>query len=270
MITAFVIPVLGDCPGEALGSHLVQAGQVARHSKHVQYYVPLNRMPHDVARNEVMQEALDNGADVLYFIDDDTLIPKDAFREMLTALRDHSAAVVSAHYYRRGFPYTCVWSKELDLGEGPSFYQVDASSGLHEIHTTGLGCALIDLAFVRAHLSRPWFEMLKSKRTGDTVIADDTTFLTKVRNAGGLILGHAGIRCVHLGGRLAVCDETVDWARSQFFRPDKGIIPSSDRLLIKEKANGNDWKQPSAQGGSGSARDFTQEARASAEPAIGS
>lgn len=262
MITAFTIPVLGDVPGEAFGSHLVQAGEVARHSKHVQYYAPLDRMPHDVARNENMQEILDNGADYLYCIDDDTLVPKGAFPEMLKVLTENKAAIITGHYYRRGLPYTCVWCKSIAIpGEEPQFQQVDALSGLHEIDIGGLGCALIDLAFVRAHLSRPWFEMLKNLRTGDTIIADDTTFYTKIRQAGGLVLGHAGIRCVHLGGRQPICDETIEHLRVEPYQRER--VRAN---LSKGDSNGNHRKQPEPQGRVGDAGDSAQEAGASAEP----
>lgn len=252
MILAFVIPVLGDVPGEAFGAHLVQAMEVGREFKNIQVYTPLNKMPHDTMRNGNMQEVLDNGADLMFCIDCDTLVPKGAFAEMMRTMRESGAVVVSGHYHRRGIPYTCVWSKEMDLGNGPSFYQVDALAGVHEIHTTGLGCALIDLRWVKAHLSRPWFEMGKNKK-GDTIIMDDTTFLSKVREKGGLILGHAGVRCVHLGGRQPVCTETVGWLRTQAsesLNPNLEDVksPPCEELLIQENLNGNDRKQLDSHG----------------------
>lgn len=223
---ALAIPVLENVPGEAFGIHLAQSADVAKSMTlecgknwQMQFYCPQNQYPHDRARNMVFKEALDNGADLLFFIDDDTLVPVGAFQELRRALIENGAAVVSGHYYRRGWPYHCVWSKELETidqneQKGQEFFPVDAGSGLHEIHTTGLGCALIDLHWVKAHLKAPWCEL--EKRNGECIVSDDITFLDKVRRAGGLILGHAGIRCVHLADRMPVCDDTVAMLRKHY------------------------------------------------------
>jgi hypothetical protein len=82
------------------------------------------------------------------------------------------------------------------------YYQVDATDGLYEIHTTGLGCALIDMNWVKEHLRPPWFIM---KHTGrSTNITDDITFFEMIRAAGGKTLGDASVSCGHLGHRKII------------------------------------------------------------------
>lgn len=272
MKIALAIPVIGDVPGEAFGFHMTQAVEVGRLGK-LAIFVPLNKMPHDVARNETIAEAMMEQCDLLYFIDDDTIAPLGAFPKLLEVMQTTGARVVSGHYYRRGWPYTCVWSKELprpanletDLPaqQGAeelktAWFPVDALEGIHEIHTSGLGCALIDLRWVSQNIQPPWCEMLKGEK--GTIVSDDTTFLTKVREKGGLILGHAGVRCVHLGERTMIHEGTVDYLRQQVIlqkQTESGNIPVSG----KESSNGDDRKQFSSDRSKAAVGGVVQETR---------
>lgn len=216
MIITLGMPLVGDLDGDALESHLRMVFQLGRKAEQLGHKVwiscPLNTMPHDRARVAVLDEACRFESDYIYFVDTDTLVPPEAFEELLRVQQETQAVLVSGHYYRRGFPFTCVWSKIIN-GE---FHQVTAEDGLHEIDTTGFGCALIDLKWVLKNLKPPFFTMEQGKTS--SIVTDDVSFCIKVREAGGLILGHGGIRCIHLGGRIGVCDETASFLQTEYFR----------------------------------------------------
>lgn len=208
MKVALGIPVVDSVPGETFGHHLITCAEVSKHAE-VHLFCPLNMLPHSRARVEVIEGALERGCDYLFFVDDDNLVPKGAFPELMKVMKESRPAVVTGHYHRRGFPYDCVWSKLID----GRYRQVDASKGVHDIDSAGLGCALIDLKWVSAHLKAPYFEMLQGDR--GIVVADDVTFYRKVKDAGGLILGHAGIRCGHVGHRVMITTESARMLRRE-------------------------------------------------------
>jgi hypothetical protein len=211
---ALGIPVIDSVPGECYGSHLILAAEIAQLAE-LALFVPFNTMPHDAARMDVVDGAISTECDYLLFVDDDMLIPKGAFDALFKTMRETGAKVVSGHYSRRGWEYTCVWSKVVD----GKFERVDALEGIHEIDCSGLGCALIDLRWVVDNMKPPFFRMLHNGR--HTSVTDDVTFFEDVRKAGGLILGHAGVRCGHFGARQLIDDSTLVPLRQMYLRAEK-------------------------------------------------
>jgi hypothetical protein len=191
-------------PSEALGSHLATCVEAGRIFEKVQISTPINVLPHSNARTLSMSQALENGSDYILYIDDDTLMPYGGLGMLLETLETNKAQAVSGHYYRRGFPYTCVWSVVKDN----FIAQADAKAGIHPIDTSGLGCALIDVNFVAEKMTPPLFQMTEMA-SGNLVATDDVTFFTKLKKAGGVLLGDARVRCTHLGERVEINDQSV-------------------------------------------------------------
>jgi hypothetical protein len=203
MKIALGIPVVDSVPAEAFGHHLATAIELRKLGE-VAIFTPINYFPHDRARMMVTEGAREQDCDLLLFVDDDTILPPGACQRLYNTMQEHKAQVVSGHYYRRGYPYTSVWSRKNAEGQ---WCQVDADKGVYEIHTSGLGCALIDLRWVWENLKPPFYTMGHDKQ--GTTVTDDISFFDRVREAGGKILGDANVRCVHLAGRQCVSDETV-------------------------------------------------------------
>lgn len=193
----------------------VDAGRMFPHDSLIATVIPVRVSPHDQARRIVMEEALECGAKWLLFVDDDTILPPHALESMLVTAGRTGAAMVSGIYYRREFPYTSIWSKKV----GDEWFQVDATHGQHELDTSGLGCALIDVEWVEKNLESPWFEMAKSA-SGFSMITDDITFCNKIREKDGLIIGDADIRCGHLSRRMIVCRENSEQLRAARIEKD--------------------------------------------------
>lgn len=219
------IPIIDSVPGEGFLSLVAAICEVYKccsiasggynDSKNQQATVhvetPLNKFPHDIARSQVMDVAIKGDFDYLLFLDSDMVIPTIAYPELLYVLEKEKAAVVSGYYYRRGYPYTSVWSKNDASGEA---FQVVASTGIFEIDFTGLGCALIDVKWVRENLTPPYFTMGVGVMSSE--IRDDVSFFEKVKAKNGRVLGHAGIRCGHLGAKTMICDQNVEQLRKLF------------------------------------------------------
>lgn len=216
------IPIIDTLPGEAFYNHALLIAMIARDAK---ICIPpcLNLIPHDRARSFLFDCAVKSESQYLLFIDDDMIIPPDAFCSLLEVFHTKRPrpVAVSGHYYRRGYPYTCVWSK-LDGGQ---YQGLDAQRGVHEIHYSGLGCCLIDVQWVRENLTPPYFTM--EIKDGCTQITDDVSFFERIRLAGGSVYGHGGIRCGHLDKRHVICDLTVDKLRQEHILIDNQVAEAS-------------------------------------------
>jgi hypothetical protein len=223
MRIAIGIPMIETVPAEGVVDLMALVVETARHGD-LALCTPLNVMPHDAARIMAVDDAISQDCELFLSIDDDTIPPKDTFVRLHQTMKSSGAQVVSGHYYRRGYPYTCVWSRKID----GTYFQVDALSGEHEIHVSGLGCALIDLRWVQKNLRKPYFEMIHTGQK--TMIADDVTFFTKVNEAGGKVVGNADVRCVHLGFRMPICDDTVDYLRKLHIEKHGPLLPTTSTL----------------------------------------
>lgn len=206
MKVALGIPSVESVPAEAFGHHLRLAGEIARQDDLVTI-TPSNVIPHDRARSLVVDCAKRMDCDLLFFVDDDTLVPKGAYQRLKEVMDDTQAQAVSGRYYRRGYPYTCVWSLEVQ----GKMTQVDARKGVHLIHTSGLGCALIDFRWICKHMEEPMFTMREGQKSRE--VTDDITFFDQMREKGGKLVGVADVSCVHVGQRVLIGDDNVDYLR---------------------------------------------------------
>lgn len=208
MRIAMAQPVVGEVPPAAQPYHLGVAAEIGGWTKDWLFIVPDNVSPHDAARVRCVEEAEEKGIDYLVFVDADTLWPNGGFRRLMEVMLERRPAVVTGRYYRRGWPYDCVWSKGQK--------RVDAKSGVHAIDCAGLGCAIIDMKWILQHLSPPFFTTyIEGKQTA---VFDDVSFYRKVRAADGVILGVADVFCAHLGQRIHVDEESANHYRAMHMK----------------------------------------------------
>lgn len=202
------IPLQDSCPAESFYNLMLLVAKIAR-TERICIPPVVNVSPHDRARCLIFEAAEKNHSDYVCFFDDDMIIPDTAFCDMLECftLRKPRPVVVSGHYYRRGYPYTSVWSLE-NPEKKDEWLQVDADSGVHQIHISGFGCCMIDMKWVLENLEKPY-----SYQKSPAQVTDDVTFFEQVKSKGGLVLGNANIRCGHLGERVVVCDRTATQLR---------------------------------------------------------
>jgi len=223
MRIAIGMPMVGDVAAEILGPRMKLAMEIIKRPdvEDVKLVTCLNVFPFDHAREHLVKVALKNKCDYMFFLDADTICPFDAFDLLYGALVSESAQAVSAHYRRRGHPYTCVWAKISDRAK--TIMQCDApkGSGVHVINSSGLGCNLIDLNWCEAHLAHPWFKI--GSNPDGSYTWEDAYFHSQLQLAEGKLIGHADVRCVHLAERMGVCD--ANWEQ---------LLRNSTQLQVNE------------------------------------
>ena len=206
------IPLLGSVCGEAYPTHLEAVCDVARDHE-VEIVTTVDVVSYDVARNIIYTNAVKAGCDVLFFVDSDTYLPKGAFGRLLGVFKAEDAVLVTGHYYRRGYPYTCVWSKITD----GTYRGVECQGGTVEIDATGLGCALINLRWTEEHLASPVFQQGEGEHGW---VPEDCYFCHTIKGAGGRILGVGDVRCGHVYTRVVISDKTAPWLRKHDMERD--------------------------------------------------
>jgi hypothetical protein len=201
------IPIVGSVVGEVIRPLLQEIALSARDFD-LEVITTLDVVSYDNARKAIVDKAIHEGCELLFFVDSDTFLPGGGvLGKLVKTLREAGAVLATGHYYRRGYPYTCVWSK---IHEGV-FWQVSARTGVHVIHTTGLGCALVDLKWVVEHLEKPYFKQGVDEQ--GHAIQEDCYFCDQILRKGGVIVGNADVRCGHVYTRVVISDKTADWMR---------------------------------------------------------
>ena len=212
MKIAIGIPIVDHVAGECFGSLAMQVAEVAKEGHDPVIASCLNVFPHDIARNRLLKDIRRYDIDMVYFLDADMVIPRGAFKTLLKAHNEaDNCVLMSGQYYRRGYPYTCVWSiRDKDN----IVHQASAKTGVHKIDGTGLGCALVDLRWAERNLVDPWFKMKENEE--GTLIWEDMFFCNKIKQAGGEIYGCGDVRCGHIQSRGMIDDDNVDELRKEF------------------------------------------------------
>lgn len=214
------VPIIDSVPGESVGSLMGIVGEIARDKRisSVAVMTVLNMFPHDRPRNVIIDSAVAAGADLLMFVDADQTIPPNGFRSMMDVLEnppngDGTVGLVTGFYYRRGFPYTTSWSQTaVRDGKLQKLYcEAHPSMDCVEITSCGMGCALIDLRFVRERLTKPFFGMRIVD--GNVEEWEDSWFCNKITSAGGRIIGVPSVRCGHVDTRIMIDDSSVESIR---------------------------------------------------------
>lgn len=203
MRTALGIPILRDVPGDAFCAHLATAVEIGRVGEIV-IISPTDLAPVDRARDYVWKETLKRDCDLLLFVDYDTILPPGAFGTLLEALRRTGSQVATGKYFLKGFPFTNIWAKK----QGENLLHVDCGVET-EIDGCGMGCALIDVRWLRENVKPPYWTTSYDEGGLST---EDYPFCSKVIAAGGKILAVPSVKCGHVG-RLIVTEENASLLR---------------------------------------------------------
>ncbi len=201
--TALGIPIIDHVPGEAVVGLVRTAVDISRLGS-ICVISALNRLPVDFARQQMLEEALSQkDIDLMMWVDSDSVIRKGTFEKLLFTIRETKAVLVSGHYYQRGYPFASTWTKLFPNGVvGRVPFQPD--SGLMDIDGCGLGCALLDLNWIRENLKSPYFEVRSARDGSEGVTWEDTHFCLLIREKGGKIIGDTSVSCGHLFTRREI------------------------------------------------------------------
>jgi hypothetical protein len=155
----------------------------------------------DDARERIVEEAQKAGVKYLWFVDDDTVPPIDAARQLIYILDQEAAAgskvmVAGGIYCAKQTPPTPLVFESS--GSGPKW---DWKVGdVFDVWGIGTGCMMINMEIFN-HLEKPFFKTTSEVHLVET---DDMYFCAKVNKAGFKIKAHGGILCSHWDSKEGV------------------------------------------------------------------
>ncbi len=156
-------------------------------------------MPFDMARNVACQQALQAGADYLFFLDSDVIPPKDT----ILRLMKHDLPIVSGIYCRRSPPHAV----PVMIRNGQWVTEYPANS-LIEVDYVGAGCLLIRRD-VLEHFppiddkrGKRWFDWrvdMAGLLPQGEALSEDFSFCLAAKRCGLKVIVDTGIQCRHVG-----------------------------------------------------------------------
>ncbi|CAB4135164.1 hypothetical protein UFOVP276_120 [uncultured Caudovirales phage] len=142
--------------------------------------------PVAAAYNFIAQEALNDDADLLITIEDDTFPQPDALVRLVDFVRKNPRTAIGAWYpkreeYRQGV-HIIVGKNE----RGP----LHDDGEIHEVYTLAMGCSVYPVQMFR-EIQRPWFKTSPQ-------LTQDSYFSQLAREAGWKLLVDTSIKCRHI------------------------------------------------------------------------
>lgn len=141
----------------------------------------------DDAYTIAVNTCLEDGADFLFTVEDDTFPPKDALVRLLdTVKKSEEVKIIGAWYpkkssVREGTP--------IIIGKDGYRQALSDDGDIHEVYTLPMGCTLFSSEVFRTILP-PWFVTTSH-------LTQDSFFSQKAREAGYRLFCDTSIRCVH-------------------------------------------------------------------------
>ena len=158
---------------------------------------PVIGQPIAKARNELMQAAIDNNCDYIFFLGDDVLPPSDTLVRLLQRMWDNPELnLVTGVYWTKAWPtQPYIWR---GVQRGP---YLDWKHGEYfELDYAGCDCLLIRLSPEMKALGPEWFSTDWAWEEGQKpglLMTEDFYFYTKTRKAGMKLWCDTTVQCIH-------------------------------------------------------------------------
>lgn len=146
------------------------------------------------SRNDLVQIAIKQGCDYIFWLDSDMMFPPDALVRMFKSL-EHGD-IVSGLYFRRVAPFTPVVYDKLDIDDTGCHYTEpkDIPDGIFEVAGCGFGCVLMP-----TDIMLDVIEKYGSPFTPINGIGEDLSFCWRARQLGFKIVCDPDIPLGHVG-----------------------------------------------------------------------
>ena len=150
-----------------------------------------------VARNYLIEQALESGAKYMLFIGEDTVVPYDAFKKLLRTSEEHPDAVITGVYYIKCSD-AMIMTRTDDYIVIPN---VDPGQVI-EAWQTGMDIMLIPVSILKAMKEEEPdlpFCCIGNKLYDDIpFIGEDNFFVYRLRKRGTKLLVNTDVQCLHM------------------------------------------------------------------------
>lgn len=169
------------------------------------------------ARNQVVENALKNKSDYIFFLDVDMVFPPNVLIKLLS----YKKQIVNALAFRRQYPHfpaVFKWNQENNCYETIHYKQ---NSGLIECDATGMACILIETSVFK-QLERPWYYYK------DNLFSSDLTLCSHIKEKNIPIFVDTSTTIGHIGRNVIATEKNYLESKN----PES--IKKYNRLFLKE------------------------------------
>lgn len=217
------IPNEGHTVPPAYDNHLIQSFRIGcwqekmRYEKisprYEFYFYTVGRLLTQMAREKLMREALEGGADYLLMYDDDMMLPPDMAINMLKTMQERPEIdILGALAFMRSAPHKAVIYSVIEGYDSVrhqdyyfnQFYENYPRDTVVECDAVGFGAVCIKLAMVRQGMKEPYF-------MSTTATGEDIWFCVKAkREAKARVFMDTRIKLGHIANAPIVDEEFRD------------------------------------------------------------
>lgn len=197
---------------------------------HALSFLQVSGLPVDLARNILLEKAIEKDVKYAFFVGEDTVLPYDAFTRLHELAEANPDAVVSGvYYFKAGGPMIILHDEK-----GRQLL-ADVSPGkiIENPLLIGLDAMLIPIAILRDLKERepdmPFTCVVQETET-NPFVGEDDFFLGRIYDAGYRVLVDTNVQCLHMD--LATGNYTAH--PSVNLRNYETIIPIGEPLTIKD------------------------------------
>lgn len=151
----------------------------------------------DVARNYLLERALESGAKYLFFIGEDTVVPYDAFKRLHEVAEKNPGAVITGVYYIK-LSGAMIMVRE---GNWITIPNVDPGQ-LLEAWQTGMDCMLIPIDLLRKMKEEdselPFCCIGMNVEDDIPFVGEDNFFVHRLHKMGAKLLVDTNVQCLHM------------------------------------------------------------------------
>lgn len=232
-----------------IGTNILTSVESIAYANHIQFYYRLGknhpndtfaintprRMSIDNMRNMTAKLAIESNFDYLMFIDDDVIVPVNAFDALLEADADIAAGwtIVRGHPYPNMFyRYTPDGKRNLETVKN-----VERNSGVIDVDAVGFSCVLIKVDLLKK-TPPPWFV------TGP-YNTEDIYFCVKAKkyNPDCKIVVNTNVETAHILGPEFIAPWNRDDYKSYVEKQEPGLIAKKDELTGPSGDRGEKYLQ---------------------------
>jgi len=162
------------------------------------------------AQNIIIQRAIDEGFNYVFFVEDDNLIPRNA----LVTLMKHKTDVVGGLYYRKYLPLETA-GMHYDTDGTPASIEYEMGDVIHDTLVLPSGCTLIKTDVFKS-MEAPYYKEIHVK---DRVqVTSDTYICERFREQGIDVITDTNVQCLHIdkgNGRFYGHPSIIDYKTNQ-------------------------------------------------------
>jgi hypothetical protein len=165
---------------------------------HMFRFMQVSGMPVDLARNMLLDAAIEKGVKYALFVGEDTVLPYNAFEILhATAEANPDAVVSGVYYFKAGGPMIFVRDEENRQ------YLADVTPGkiIENPMLIGLDVMLIPISILKKLKEEDPdmpFTCVVQESDDNRFIGEDEFFLNRLYNAGFRVLVNTDVQCLHM------------------------------------------------------------------------